>query len=73
MILSEEFGAFHKLRLEKNVNKACSLAWKSSFGIGTRTQCDLACDVMNMTHTLSKNPSLLDTKMLLKQPYGGRG
>lgn len=64
---SEEVGAFHKLRLEKSVIKAWSLAWKSSFSIGTMTQYDLAHDVTNMNHTLSKNPSLLDTKMLVSK------
>lgn len=67
VLSSEEFGAFHKLRLEKSVIKAWSLAWKFSFSIGTTIQYDLAHDVTNMNHTLSKNPSLLDTKMLLSK------
>lgn len=66
-LFSEDFGAFHKLRLEKSVIKDWSLAWKFSFSIGTMTQYDLAHDVTNMNHTLSKNPSLRDTKMLLTE------
>lgn len=65
VLFCEEFRAFHKLRLKKSVTKACLLARKSCFSIGTRTQWDLAHDVTNMNQTLSKNPSLLDTKTTL--------
>lgn len=47
-LFAQEFGAFHRLRLEKRVIRATSVQGNLSFSIATMTQYDLAHDVTKM-------------------------